>query len=159
MKGKESQTFPNPEVEAVFTSYPAKVQPQMKYLRRLIYEVAAASDRIGELEETLKWGEPSYLTSKTKSGSTLRIDWKEKDPEHYAIFFICNTNLVETFKDRFFADTFQFSGNRAILFGINDSVPENELKLCIALALTYQLNKKLSIRERWQMAEDIVNKK
>ena len=43
-------------------------------LRQLIFDVAAKTKDVGQLEETLKWGEPAYLTSESKSGSLIRID-------------------------------------------------------------------------------------
>jgi len=158
VSGKIPKTIRNPEVASVFKAYPTKVRARLKKLRKLIYEVASANDEIGELEETLKWGEPSYLTPLTKSGSTVRIDWKKKDPDHYAIYFKCTTDLVKTFKRKYSGKIFNYSGNRAILFRIDDDIPENELKQCIALALTYHLNKKLSSKKRWEMISNIVDK-
>ena len=67
-------------------------------LRELILETAGEIEEVGPIEETLKWDEPAYLTSETGSGSTIRIDWKEKSPDQYAIYFNCKTSLVERFK-------------------------------------------------------------
>lgn len=53
-------------------------------MRALLFEIAAATDGVGEIEETPKWGEPAYVT-KNKSGSTVRMDWKQKAPDHYAL--------------------------------------------------------------------------
>jgi hypothetical protein len=147
----------NPEVASVFDSYSEKVKTNLMKLREIILEVAASSNKIGKLEETLKWGEPSYLTSSTGAGSTIRIDWKEKDPGHYAIFFKCTTNLVETFKEKYPEPIFKYSGTRAILFKIDDPIPEMELKSCIALALTYHLNKKLPTNKRWEMVDEFLD--
>ena len=49
-------------------------------------------------EETLKWGEPSYLV---KNGSTIRIDWKSKTPDQYAMYFKCTSKLVPVFRSLF----------------------------------------------------------
>jgi len=65
-------------MESKFETYPLKVMERLTYLRKLILEVAAKSEAIFELEEMLKWGEPSYLA---KKGSTIRIDWKAKAPD------------------------------------------------------------------------------
>ena len=111
------------------------------HLRQLIFDVAAKKKEVGELEETLKWGEPAYLTSQTKSGSLIRIDVKKSDPSKYAMYFHCQTNLVNSFKT-LFPDTFSYEKNRAIIFDENDRVPVNELRTCIAMALTYHLTKK-----------------
>jgi hypothetical protein len=66
--------FTTPAVAAHFQSYPVTVRKKMFALRELIFSVAAETEGIGELEETLKWGEPAYLTAQAKSGSSVRID-------------------------------------------------------------------------------------
>jgi hypothetical protein len=144
----------NPEVAAVFKSYPQEIQSKLIFLRRLIYETAAFLEEVGEIEETLKWGEPSYLTPKSKSGSTIRIAWKKAQKEQYSIFFKCTANLVPAFKEKF-PQAFKFGGDRSINFNLNDDVPEKELKQCIALALTYHRNKKLETAARWQMVDGV----
>ena len=88
----------NPEVNSVFNSYPAAIRNKLMFLRQLIFNTAASLKFVGDIEETLKWGEPSYLTPKSKSGSTVRIAWKESLPDQYAIFFKCTANLVPAFK-------------------------------------------------------------
>ena len=85
----------NPEVELVFNNYPDSVRNKMLNLRKLIIETAKEIDGVTKLEETLKWGEPSYLT---KSGSTIRMDWKPKSPNQYAIYFQRTSRLMDTFK-------------------------------------------------------------
>lgn len=122
------------------------------FLRRLIYETAASIDGIGGLEETIKWGEPSYLTPQSKSGSTIRIAWKESRSEQYSIFFKCTAHLVPAFKEKY-PRKFKYGGNRSIDFNVDDDIPVKELKQCIALALTYHRNKKLETKARWKMIE------
>jgi len=151
----ESSNFPiNSEVAAVFNSYPQKIKSKLMFLRQIIFDTAASIEGIGEIEETLKWGEPSYLTPKSKSGSTIRIAWKESPKEHYSIFFKCTANLIPAFKEKF-PQQFKFGGNRSIDFNLNDDVPIKELKQCIALALTYHRNKKLETPDRWKMVEKV----
>ena len=122
------------------------------FLRQLILETAAAIDSVGEIEETLKWGEPSYLTPITKTGSTIRIDWKNKDRDQYAIYFKCTANLVPAFKEKY-PKKFRFDGKRSIVFKIDEEIPVKELKNCIAIALTYHRNKKLEPDKRWEMVQ------
>lgn len=130
----------NPTVKEKFASYPDHVLPAMEHLRSLIVDVAVHTEGVGELEETLKWGEPAYLTTQTKSGSTIRIDWKSKSPDIYAMYFNCNTHLVSDFRS-LFPNAFTFEGNRAIVFGIHDELPEEALRICIRMALRYHLDK------------------
>ena len=125
--------FNNPEVEEVFKSYPDNIRTKMLFLRQLVLEAAKELDSVKIVEETIKWGEPSYLT---KSGSTIRMDWKKSKPGKYLMYFHCKTKLVDTFKE-LYKDKFEFDGNRAIIFNTNDKVPVNELKHCISLSLTY----------------------
>ena len=60
-------------VAKVFENYPKAVRSKLLFLRQLIFETAERTQGVGELEETLKWNQPSYLTPETKSGSTIRI--------------------------------------------------------------------------------------
>lgn len=135
------QLVSNPKVQEVFNTYPKEVKPQLLYLRELVLEVAKEVNGLEKLEETLKWGEPSYLT---KHGSTLRMDWKPKRPHQYAMYFQCASRLVSTFKT-IYKNEFKFEGNRAILFELDNKIPEAELKHCILLALTYHKRKHLPL--------------
>jgi hypothetical protein len=132
--------FANSAVAAAFDVYPPEPRRKLLALRELIFKTAAATDGVGELEEALKWGEPAYLTTRTKSGSTVRIAWKKAAPTQYAMYFNCQTDLIETFRTLFPAD-FSFEGNRAIVFDIDARVPTAPLIFCIAAALTYHLRK------------------
>ena len=125
--------FNNSEVRNIFDSYPEDVRLKMLFLRQLVLDTAKEIDSIKGIEETLKWGEPGYLT---KGGSTIRIGWKPSKPDEYAMYFHCKTKLIDTFKE-IYKDRFTFEGNRAIVFNIKDRVPVNELKHCISLSLTY----------------------
>ncbi|MEM6735170.1 MAG: DUF1801 domain-containing protein [Bacteroidota bacterium] len=128
----------NPKVDEVFASYPDEVREKMQYLRNLVINTARDED-INELEETLKWGEPSFVT---KNGSTLRMDWKDKSPNQYAMYFQCTSRLVSTFRI-VFEEQFQFEGNRAIVFQMNEKIPEAELRECIKASLNYHKVKDL----------------
>jgi hypothetical protein len=129
----------DPAVELVFAQYPDAMRKKMLGLRALVIETASEIEGIRELEETLKWGEPSYLT---KYGSTLRMDWKSKNPGQYAMYFKCTSRLVETFRT-VFGHEFMYEGNRAIIFKMDDKIPTKSLKLCIRAALTYHKVKAL----------------
>ncbi len=129
----------NPAVKARFDNYPPEIKVKMESLRKLIIEVAEETEGVDHLEETLKWGELAYIT---KNGSTLRIDWKAKNPAQYAMYFQCTSQLVPTF--RFvFGETFEYEGNRAVLLPLKGNLPIEEVKKCIATALTYHKVKKM----------------
>jgi len=129
--------FESIKVSDIFDSYPDAQSEKLLFLRQLIFKVA--SEINVALEETLKWGEPSYLS---KNGSTVRIAWRKSKPTQYGIFFNCKTTLVETFKE-VYREEFTFEDNRAIIFELGDSVPVEALKHCITLSLTYHKVKHL----------------
>ena len=131
----------SPKAIDKFDSYPKEIRIRLDNLRALIIESATESPLVTEIEETLKWGELSYLT---KKGSTIRIDWKLKSPHQYAMFFKCTSKLVPTFKE-VYGSTFRYEKNRAILFKIEEQVPQDELKECIRLALEYHTLKHLPL--------------
>ena len=137
MKKIKVQTHPSVNVK--FSSYPKEIRTKIDALRQLIIETAAEIDTVEEIEETLKWGEPSYLV---KNGSTIRIDWKIKTPQQYAMYFKCTSKLVPTFKE-VYGSTFNYEKNRAILFDLKDKIPRKHLKECIQLALQYHSIKNL----------------
>ena len=126
-------------VEQLLDSYPIEAKDKLLQLKKLILDTADETDGLEKLMETTKWGEPSYVT---KTGSTIRMDWKEKTPDKYYLFFICNTELVNTFK-LIFGDELQYEGNRAIVLELKDPMPSSALKRCIALALQYHRVKHL----------------
>ena len=131
----------NPAVARVFDGYPEPMRKKMMRLRELVLDTASETEGVDALEETLQWGEPNYLT---KDGSTLRMDWKDRAPIQYRMYFNCNTSLVDTFKE-VYANVFMFEGNRAIVFGETDELPVAELKHCISFALTYHRVKHLPL--------------
>jgi hypothetical protein len=132
--------FTQPAVKKAFDAFPPKIRHKLLALREIVFATAAATEGVGKLDETLKWGEPAYITAETKSGSTVRIGWKKAKPTQYAIYFHCQTNLIESFRALFAAEL-KFEGNRAIVFNETDTLPRDALVCCIAAALTYHLKK------------------
>ena len=122
-----------PEVQDKFDSYPLPVRPLMLKLRVLVLSVAEDSG-LGKVDETLKWGEPSY---QVKGGSPLRMDWKEQFPDQCFLFFHCQTKLVGTFRE-LYSDVLEFEGNRAIVLHINKSLSEKAIRHCLELAMRYK---------------------
>jgi hypothetical protein len=135
--------FADPAVAAVFAGYPKRTKAKLLELRRLILETAAKTQGVGALKETLKWGQPSYLTPETRSGSTIRIDRVKPeagdDTERCALYVHCQTTLVSTFR-QLYRDQLTFGGNRSILLDAGRPLPKAALRHCIALALTYHRN-------------------
>ncbi|MGX7263490.1 DUF1801 domain-containing protein [Enterococcus crotali] len=126
--------FSNPSVATIFEHYPERYRKPLLALRELIFDTAKELAVVGVLEESLKWNQPSYATKATKSGSPIRIDRFGADK--IALFFHCQTTLVEEFR-ALFSDVFEFSKNRAIVLDPDEELPLNELAFCIERALTY----------------------
>ena len=132
--------FADPRVASRFKSYPAPLRARLMMLRQLVFDAAAATPGAGRLTETLKWGQPSYLTEETGAGTTVRID-RLKTGDGYAIYFHCQSGLVGQFRE-LYPDTFTYEGQRAMHFAAKDRLPVRELSHCVALALTHHLRKK-----------------
>src|SRR4030088_43477 len=123
---KKRAASSTPAVDAVFESFPKPVKAKLLALRRLILDTAKTTKGVGLVEETLKWGQPSYLTPETKSGSTIRIDQVKPEAGQVAVYFHCQTNLVETFRELY--PELSFGGNRSILLNADDKVPAAALR-------------------------------
>lgn len=127
----------NPAVAAAFNSFPKEIRKRLLELRKLILSAGNRLDPIGKVEESIKWGEPSYSTIR---GSSVRLGWNKKDPDTFGIYFHCQTKLVSTYRV-LYPKLFSFEGNRAIIFHRNDRIPVKELKHCIELAHSYHRRK------------------
>jgi hypothetical protein len=136
----------NDAVAAALESHIGPVKSKLKTLRKLILDTARKTEGVGPLEETLKWGQVSFLTRASRSGSTVRIDRDKSADDQVALYFHCQTNLVEIFRE--FYPELRFSGNRAILLDAGAELPEAALRHCVALALTYHLAKRKAPRRK-----------
>ncbi|MDB5531261.1 MAG: hypothetical protein JWR51_4364 [Devosia sp.] len=125
-------------VAAVFEGYPAAVRERLLRLRDVIIETAANTAGVGALEETLKWGQVSYLTQQSGSGTTVRID-VDKASGLPAIYVNCQTNLVDGYRE-VYPEAFAYQGTRAVVIG--EKPDEAALRHVIARALTYHARKK-----------------
>jgi Domain of unknown function (DU1801) len=143
---RRREDFQNPAVAAAFDACPAPIRTKLLALRRLIFDTARTTEGVGALEEALKWGQVSYLTSESKSGSTIRIDRVKSTAGQYAVYFHCQTDLVATFRELY--PELSYGGNRSILLDAADQLPETALRHCVGLALTYHLNKRKAARAR-----------
>ena len=122
------------EIVEIFPHYPAPSRARLLDLRELIFALAAETAGVGPLIETLKWGEPAYLTP-SGSGTTIRLGAVKSAPEAPAVLFNCKTSLIESFRNQF-AEDFAFVGNRALTLPPG-SPPREALAFCLRSALTY----------------------
>lgn len=125
------------EVAAAFDRLPKDTRACLLKVRDLVFRVAAASTSIGALTETLRWGQPSYLTDTTKAGTTLRLWRRSATSEDAAVFVPCQSSVIDTCRLRY--PDLSFDGDRAIALPLDRPVSDDALAGCINLALTYHL--------------------
>lgn len=94
------------------------------------------NQQIGEINECLKWGEPSYITVK-RVGTTLRLGRVRYSASQFALLVHCQTRLIADLKEIY--PQYQYDKNRAVIADCNQPLPEKMLKHFIYLALTYHL--------------------
>jgi len=124
------------EIVTALERHPAPVRVRLLELRDLVFAVAAETDGVGPLTETLKWGEPAYLTEMSGSGTTIRLGVPKAEPQAAAIFVNCRTSLVDGFRAPF-GDIFTFEGSRALIVPMEGPLPEAPLAFCLRAALLY----------------------
>ena len=135
MTDTASEVVMPPKVRAAYKAMPARLRPCFDALRRLIFAVAADDLRVGDIEESLKWGEPAYRP-RNGAGSSVRLAVPKGHEHRCGVFFICNTGLVDSFRAEFPA--LDCLGNRAVLVDPEKQLPD-ALGLCLHRALSYHL--------------------
>lgn len=126
------------EIAAAIADYPETAREKFHQIRAIIFEAAASNPDVGPLTETLKWGEPAYVTEATRAGSTIRVAWKAKTPTKIGLFFNCQTSLVETMRS-IYPQAFTFQGNRAVMSDLKKPLTFDPVEHCIRMAQTYHI--------------------
>ena len=137
----QKQSMPVGEAATAYDAYPERYRKRLLAIRKLILAVPRQHPEIGELEETLKWGEPSYLPLKKNIGSTVRLNWRPAYGERIGLFVMCSTPLISEFKTHY-PDELEFEGKRCVWVPLKGALQVEPIKHCIALALTYHLRKR-----------------
>lgn len=128
--------FQEPDVATAFARFSEPARSGLLQIRRVIFETARATPEVGHLQETLKWGQPAYLTPHSKSGSTLRLGAPKSGG--FAIYAHCQTSIVPAFRDAF-GNAFSYDGNRGVMFDETAKIEPEKLRPLILHALTYHL--------------------
>lgn len=126
----------DPKVADVFDTYDDTAKAGLLQLRRLVFNVAADLPKVGHVAEVLRWGQPSYITPVTKSGSTIRLGVPKAGG--FALYAHCQTTLISDFAATFPAWD-KIEGNRAVLFKDTNDIDPHRHGLLIKAALTYHL--------------------
>ena len=128
--------FASPEVAAAFDGFAPSPRAGLLALRRMILEEAAALSQIGPVEECLRWGQPAYLTPRTKAATTLRLGTARTG--EFTLFVHCRTRLIPDFTAQF-PGRDRVEGTRAVIFDHASQIDSLRHGWLIRLALTYHL--------------------
>lgn len=126
-----SHPIGTPAVQAVFDAAPR----HLLTLRALIFDIAATLP-VGRIEESLKWGQPSYNTPDTKAATPIRLGVTKGGD--VAIFTHCQSTVMSDFRALAPPDM-RFDGNRALHLDPDQPVPVDAITPLIRAALTYRL--------------------
>lgn len=124
-----------PEIQTVFDAAPDAAKEGMLCLRELIFEVAGGLPEIGDVTETLRWGQPSYVTSR-RAGASLRLGVPKTGG--FALYTHCQTSLIADFSTAF-PNADKVEGTRAIHFDDVSQVDAARHGMLIRAILTYHL--------------------
>ena len=130
--------FQDSDIEDIYNAFPSPIKIKCLQLRRAIFDIACNDPKIGIIEETLRWNEPAYIPSQSKSGSMIRIQHNPNKPYDFALVFLCSTTLIAQFKEQY-PNIFTFGGNRTLEFMAAQPLPMSEINNCILQALTYYI--------------------
>ncbi len=130
-----TQPFASPNVRDAFAAFPQPAHDTLLSLRAMIFEIGETLP-IGRIEESTKWGQPSYATPETNLATPIRLGLsKTGDP---AVFTHCQTTVMSDFRALAPANM-AFDGNRAVHLSVHSPPNLNELAPLIRAALTYRL--------------------
>lgn len=125
----------DPAVKGIIAAFPESTRLIAQELRSLVLEVADSLPEIDRLEETLKWGQPSYSSS---VGTPLRIGAHKSGD--CAIFTHCQSSVIGDFA-AIHGDAFCIDGNRAVVFRAGEDLQPDLLRGFITHALTYKIKR------------------
>lgn len=128
-------------VAAIFKSSSPAGRKRLQALRNLIFDVASRTEGAGQIEESLKWGEPSYAPVKPKSGTAIRLH-RDNELRRTKVCVHCQTSLIGDLREQY-PDLFEYEGNRGFVLRDDEDIPVKELSHFIALALTYHQRKRI----------------
>ncbi|MCB1321885.1 MAG: hypothetical protein KDK34_16635, partial [Leptospiraceae bacterium] len=122
------------EVRAVFDARPPAVRRRLLQVRTLIYQTARQL-RVGKLAESLKWGQPTYTTIESGSGTPIRLGVSDEKSGDCALFVHCQTGLIPALRRKTAqmlstgteAAPISFQGNRAVIFSTKGKLPRDIL--------------------------------
>ena len=124
-----------PSHDALFAAAPADIAARLTTLRDQIRSIAQGLDV--PLEETLKWGAPSFVPPK-RVGTTIRLGHNGQD---CVLYVHCQTDLVSRWR-MLFPTEFTYEGNRAVVIPVKDPFAKGAFDQIASMALTYHRDKR-----------------
>ncbi len=127
---------------AIIAQWSAPAQSAAWTCRTLFHDIAAQHD-LGELDETLKWHQPSWRPKRARTGSTLRMGWMPNNPDRLTLFVDCKTDLAARMRD-LYPDLPANDGRRALGIDLNAPLPEQALSHLASMTFTYHQKRRVS---------------
>tara|TARA_R110002094_G_scaffold23868_14_gene36157 strand:- start:1518 stop:1952 length:435 start_codon:yes stop_codon:yes gene_type:complete len=114
-------------------------QQKLWHCRAMFHEIAEKAG-VGALDETLKWGQPSWRPTKPRTGSTLRMDWNPKFPDRLSLFVDCKTDLAARMQT-LYPDLPENDGQRHLAIDLYAPLPEQAITHLADMTFTYHRTK------------------
>ncbi|MEP1766464.1 MAG: DUF1801 domain-containing protein [Sulfitobacter sp.] len=127
-------TDPHPFADTL-RSWPQQAQDQFIQMRAVILTAAQQAD-VGLVDETLKWGQPSWRPKRPRTGSTLRLNWQDNSPQTIALYVDCKSTISSTMRD-IYPDEFKYESNRALRLPLGAALPDAALDHLARMTFTY----------------------
>ena len=127
--------YQNESMAPVFGAFEPEVRVALEGLREMIFDVATGLTEVTGVEESLKWGQPSYAP-KPKTGTPIRLGTTKSG--QVAVFTHCQTTVMSDFR-ALAPPEMKFDGNRAVHLSPDMPIPLAQITPLIRAALTYRL--------------------
>lgn len=125
---------------ARIADWPVKARNTLWQCRE-IFETVAKQAAVGTLDETLKWGQPSWRPTKPRTGSTLRMDWNPKFPDQLSLFVDCKTDLAARMQT-LYPHLSENDGQRHLAISLDAPLPVQAITHLADMTFTYHRAKR-----------------
>ena len=123
-------------VKTFYNSQPEWCRVPLLMLREWIFDAGRDNPTIGAISEEMAWGQPSYVTQETKTGTPLRLG--KFDNENIGVYFQHHTRLAACYHAAY-GDVVRVH-DRGVMVLVPDIMAiETTIRHCITLGLTYHL--------------------
>lgn len=136
--------FASQQVETAYDLPDSVAREGLLLLREMIFDIAKARPETGQIEETLRWGQPAYLTPQTKSGTTIRLGVHKS--ARFALFVHCQSRVIPAYLEAY-PMWDRVDGTRAVLFDHATEIEPRRHSWLVEQALTYRLRKKTAAKK------------